>query len=59
MLFGYWEMPLLRERNLDNSDLGIGENNNGEFLLSENGIGYVPDELARKLEEIRTMAREA
>jgi hypothetical protein len=44
VLFGYWEMPLLREkkgeRNLDNSDLGIGENNNGEFLLSEKGIGY-------------------
>ena len=41
---GYWEMPILREkkgeRNLDNSDLGIGENNIGKFLLSGNGIGY-------------------
>ncbi|KAE8076762.1 hypothetical protein FH972_015389 [Carpinus fangiana] len=49
-----------KERNLDNSDLGIGENNKGKFLLSENGIGYVQDdELERKIEEIRSMAREA
>ncbi|XP_062175402.1 uncharacterized protein LOC133880461 isoform X2 [Alnus glutinosa] len=49
-----------KERNLDNSDLGIGENNKGKFLLSENGIGYVQDdELERKIEEIRAMAREA
>lgn len=40
--------------------MSIGENNNGKFLLSENGIGYVQDnELARKIEEIRVMAREA
>jgi hypothetical protein len=49
-----------KERNLDNSELGIGENNEGKFLLSENGIGYVQDdELERKIEEIRAMAREA